>query len=277
MPRIYTFSSMNSLFGPVPSKIMQDILEVIRSIAVSDLGILLVGEDGTEKIWLANLIHEFSERINEKIVTIDCSILDKNQAELLLFGSEEIVIDGVRITKGAIEENSRGTLVLENLCSLPLHLQEKLAKILEHRHFRRVGGFTEIETYVRIISTVNKRSSDPTGVGSLDRETSYHLCPVIINLPPLRERRDDIPFLIEKFIVETSDAATQRFRGITSGALNRCLTYDWPGNTRELKEVVRHALMNASDMFIRTTDLPKYLRERSKAIKKSAISENLTI
>ena len=267
MPRVYTFASIDSLFSREPSKIMRDILDVVRNIALSDLGILIVGEEGTEKNWLATTIHEMSGRSREKIVFVDCSAHSAARVEQLLFGCEEYEADGVRITRGLLEEISNGTLVIENLSALDQKVRERLLKVVEHRHYHRIGGNTGIHSNVRMISTMTVAVPRQDAGAFAGREVHRGLSPIVINLPPLRKRPEDILFLIEKWIRETSDDTQKKWTGITSGALQRCMAYDWPGNASELREAIRHALSNASDKFIKTSDLPEFLRVRGRIVK----------
>ena len=154
MPRVYTFASIDSLFSREPSKIMRDILDVVRNIALSDLGILIVGEEGTEKSWLATTIHELSGRAKERILFVDCAAHSAAAVEQLLFGSEEVEAGGVVITPGLLEEVSNGTLVIENLSALDMKVREQLSKVVEHRHYHRIGGYAGIHSNVRMISTM---------------------------------------------------------------------------------------------------------------------------
>jgi len=275
MPRVYTFTSIDSLFNREPSKIMRDILDVVRNIALSDLGILIVGEEGTEKGWLATTIHEMSGRAKERIIFVDCVSHSAAAVEQLLFGCEEYEEGGVRITRGLLEEVSNGTLVIENLSALDQKVRERLSKVVEHRHYHRIGGNTGIHSNVRMISTITVSVPRQEEGAFAGREFQRGLSPIVINLPPLRKRPEDILFLIEMWIKETSVATQKKWTGITNSALQRCMAYDWPGNASELREAIQHALMNTSDKFIRTSDLPEFLRVRGRIVKKNQIEEKV--
>ena len=240
---------------------MQNILQTIRNVAVSDLGVLVVGEEGTEKEWLARMIHDFSGRSEGAFIHVHCSLLKYDEMEMTLFGSEELLMDGVTIRKGVLEESSHGTLLIENVSDLPTSLQMKLARVMEHRHYHRVGGFEHLQANIRVITTLNKKPGDMIVNGNFGKEIYYRVCPVIINLPPLRERREDIIFLIEKFVKEFSEHHPSHPKGMTAGALRSCLTYDWPGNVTELKNVITYALDSCSDKVIRKIDLPEYVQK----------------
>ena len=273
MSRVYTFSSVNSLFSREPSRAMKEILDLIRSIALSDLGILIVGEEGTEKRWLAETIHSFSARAGEQCTAIDCANVDPASITSVLFGSEELALDGMKVTPGLLESANHGTLVLENVSHLKPAVVSELARVQVHRHFRRIGGYTSLETHARIITTMTLR---PPANGSAVHEPGelYHRSSqIIINLPPLRERRDDILFLIERYLAGRPDASGRGHPGITTSALRHCLEYNWPGNAQELEAVVRDALSRSPDEVIRARHLPDYLRSSAKVAGKSRVLE----
>lgn len=263
MSHAYTFSSISALFDAAPSQVMQTIMQTIRHIAVSDLGVLIVGEDGTEKEWLARMIHDYSGRTEGKFIHFDSSRSRQDAMERTLFGSEELLMDGVAIHRGVLEESSNGTLLIDQVSNLSAMLQMKLAHIMEYQHFHRVGGYEQLQANVRMITTLNKKPGDMIVEGNFGKEIYYRMCPVIINLPPLRERREDILFLIKKFVVEFSQHHQIYPKGITAGALQSCLTYDWPGNAKEVKSVIGHAMGSCSDRCIRKIDLPVYLQKYS--------------
>ncbi|MBI1806200.1 MAG: sigma-54-dependent Fis family transcriptional regulator [Ignavibacteria bacterium] len=252
---------------------MRTIMQTLDRIALSDLGVLVVGEEGTGKKWLAKMIHQVSGRARSPFLWVDCKTLNRETLEKEIFGSEELTFSGIEITRGAVERAYGGTIFFENVEELPALLQMKIARVLEHQHFRRVGGFEEIGVNVRIITTSRTKPAVLEDDG-IDKTEIYHrMCPVILNLPPLRERREDILFLIEKFIMETTTDRANRPKGITGSALRTCLEYHWPGNARELKVAIKHAARICSDQFIRKNHLPVYLQDYNKRVNGVTVEE----
>jgi len=257
MQRNHLFHSIDSLFGPAPGLVMQQIIETIERVAVSDLGILIVGEEGAGKEWLARMIHRLSGRGSHRLVTIDCSTVDQTQAERALFGSEKAE------KRSVLQDAAGGTLILGRISELSPELRMKIVRTFEHQHYRRLDSPEHITVNVRMIATMRKTTAErEQGFG---KEIYHRICPVTINLPPLRERREDIPFLIEQFINESSLPADRRPKGMTADALASCQRYDWPGNVGELKRVIAEALAGSSDKFIRRDQLPVKVRKPTHA------------
>ncbi len=248
-----------------PSKVMQTIQQTVDRIAVSDLGILIVGEPGTGKRWLAEMIHLRSGRAGRRFLHVDCSAIAPDAIERELFGGEELTLSGAEVTAGLFETAAGGTIFLDNVADLRPMLQLKIARSLELHHFHRIGGGREIGMNVRVVAAISKL---PMGFGSLKGqhpEVYYHrMCPIIINIPPLRERKEDIIFLMEKFLRQAAAGSGRAPRGITSDAVRACLDYDWPGNAWELKKVIEHAAMMCDVQFIARNHLPGYLLEGVK-------------
>ena len=259
MQRRHVFSSMGTLFGPRPSLVMQDIIETVERVAVSDLGVLITGEPGTGKKWLAHLLHNFSGRHEKDAVMVDCSSCPPDEIERVLFGSEQVTFSENEVHCGILEKTAGGTLILHRISELPEPVQIKIIRAIEHQDFHRLGGKENIRLSLRLIATVQRTFGETQAPGELGKEIYHRICPITINLPPLRERRDDIPFLIEHRIGEAAIGERQRPRGITASALKVCLKYPWPGNVRELQHVVVEAVKNCPDQFIGRKHLPEYL------------------
>lgn len=244
-----------------PSKVMQTIQQTVERIAVSDLGILIVGEPGTGKHWLAGMIHLKSGRAAKRFIQVDCAAIHPDAIEGELFGMEELTLAGGEVTPGLLEAAAGGTIFLDNVADLRPQVQLRLARSLDHLHYHRVGGGRELGMNVRLVAAI---STLPHGAGlkGLHSEVYYHrMCPVIINIPPLRERKEDIAFLIEKFLRQAASGSRRAPRGITADALRACLEFDWPGNAWELKKVIEHAVMMCEGQFISKEHLPEYLLE----------------
>jgi DNA-binding NtrC family response regulator len=232
---------------------MQQIMQTIERVSVSDLGILIAGEQGAGKEWLARMIHRLSGRADHPLVTIDCSSVDSHEVEQSLFGSEKVK------RQGLLEHAAGGTLILGSISELPPALQMKIVRTFEHQHYRRLDSPEHITVNVRMIATMRKITTETErGFG---KEIYHRICPVMINLPPLRERKQDIPFLIEQFINESDLPPTRRPKGMTADALAACLHHDWPGNVGELKRVIARAIVESSDKIISREQLPEQVRK----------------
>lgn len=263
MPRKHLFTTIDSLFGPEPSPVMHQIIQTIERVALSDLGILITGEQGTGKDWLARMIHSLSGRANYPLANIDCTSIVHDDVERTLFGWQDVTGSGVERRPGLLERLAGGTLVINKISDLPTVTQMKIVRTFEHQHYRRPESPEHVTVNVRMIATMRKKPGEAMQEGEIGKEIYHRICPVIINLPPLRERKEDIPFLIEHFINESSIHTANRPKGITADALTSCLAYDWPGNVRELKNVVDFALDICSEQFIRRHHLPKNVSKAS--------------
>ncbi len=252
---------MRTLVGPEPSRLMKEILGVIRGIALSDLVVLIVGECGTEKEWLAKKVHEMSGRSAERFVSLDCSNLDHDSMAQVILGHEDLTLTGVEINKGILEAASGGTLLLDNITALSPDVLRRIAGSIEHQQFRRVGGSQEVMTRVRFILGVCK-SYDSNGEDQrVEKEISNRVCPVIVNLPPLRDRKEDIAILIKEFMSESQETSARQPLSMSDDAMRICTHYDWPGNAQELKMVIEHSVKLCPGNVIQEPHLPEYLRE----------------
>jgi DNA-binding NtrC family response regulator len=267
-----------SSFGKLkPSPIMQNILQTIEKIAASDLGVLIVGEQGTEKEWLARTIHRMSGRADHEFVNIDCSTPSTELVEKEIFGFEELTLTGIEIYNGIFEEAAGGTIFFDHISMLPVALQTKIARVLAHQSFRHMGGFEEIGINIRVIASSVKNPSETVEGMISGHEYSLRIWPVIINLPPLRERRDDILFLIQRSIIEASDRYRRQPPGITTGAISACLAYNWPGNAHELQRTIDLAVTMCHDSFIQREHLPNYIQEYSEQFQKVVMQETFNL
>lgn len=257
--------SEKNLSAPTPvlnrSVLMENILKTMEHIAVSDLGVRIVGENGTGKEWLARLIHKLSARAGAHFAHLDCSAIPHYCLEEEIFGREGIVQSGIDIRPGILETANGGTVYFDRIAALPVHLKIKIARALERQHFRRVGGYGEVAVNVRVITGVNKQPDE--FIRSSARDITDRISPICINLPPLRERRDDIPFLIGHFIQDARRDDSRRCQGITAEALQACLAHDWPGNIHELRSAIEYAALMSGEALITDRHLPDYLRPKS--------------
>ena len=229
--------SFEGLIGK--SKAMQDVITLIRKVAASPVKILITGESGTGKELVARAIHYQSERREQPFVPINCGAIPENLLESELFGHEKGSFTGaVKQKDGLFETAAGGTIFLDEIGELPQLMQVKLLRVLQENEFRRVGGTKPIKVDVRVIAATNRRLEDAVVDGSFREDLYYRFNVIRIDLPPLRNRREDIPIMIDWF--------WERFTGhqgvqVDEDAMRRLIDYHWPGNVRELENVVERA------------------------------------
>jgi DNA-binding NtrC family response regulator len=232
-------------------------VEMARKAAASKSTVLLLGESGTGKELFARFIHNQSERSNRPFIAINSVGLSKELLESDLFGHEQGAFTGAhRMKKGKIELANRGTIFFDEIGDISQELQAKLLRFLQEREFERVGGITPISVDVRVIAATNRDLEQSVKEGRF-REDLYHRLNVVpISLPPLRERREDIPVLSEYFLRKSSRTTTSNVNEITKEALEKLVAYNWPGNVRELANVIERAVVLGSGPTIALEDLP---------------------
>lgn len=226
------------------SPVMKDILNQIRQIAEFDIPVLLLGESGTGKGIVANMIHELSCRAPERFMKINCAALPSELLESELFGYEAGAFTGAAKAKaGKFEACHRGTIFLDEIAEMPIGLQAKLLHVLQDGEFSRLGSYTPTQVDVRVIAATNTTISQAIAAGTFRRDLYYRLNVYTICLPPLRERREDIPALLDHFIHYWSEQIDRPPLPVSSTLLEACMAYPWPGNIRELENFVRRYLI----------------------------------
>jgi len=243
------------LIGRAPS--MQKLFSEVRKVAGKDATVLVTGESGTGKELAARALHALSPRAQGPFVAVNCAAISGSLAEAELFGSVRGAFTGaVRARKGCFQAALGGTLFLDEVGSMPLELQPKFLRALQERSVRPVGGEDEIAVDARIVSATNIDLASELGDGRFREDLYYRLAVVHLHLPPLRERREDVPLLIEHFI----DVSARRHglaRPVFSGGLmRRLLDHPWPGNVRELSNTIERLLLLARDGRVTGEDLP---------------------
>jgi DNA-binding NtrC family response regulator len=251
---------------------MKEAIETARKAAASKATVLLLGESGTGKEVFARAIHNWSERRSQPFVAINCVGLSRELLESELFGHEKGAFTGAdQLKKGKMELANGGTVFLDEVGDVSPELQTKLLRFLQEREFDRVGGLRPIHVDVRIISATN-RNLDASVKESRFREDLYHRLNVIpITLPPLRERKEDVPSLCQYFLRRYSLESKKNFTEITKEAEERLLSYDWPGNVRELANVIERAVVLGQGPGLTSQDLPP----RIVGAERRAKSDNL--
>ncbi len=232
------------------SEKMRKVYQLIRKAAEKDATVLILGESGTGKELVAETIHQQSKRKNHPFVAINCAALPDNLLESELFGYEKGAFTGATQRKiGKFESAGYGTIFLDEIGDMSLALQSKLLRVLQNRELYRLGGNERIRVHARVIAATNRNLEEMVQEGSFRQDLFYRLNVFPIVIPPLRERKEDIPELVNHFLKETEVV------GIDREALRRLMEYDWPGNVRELQNVIERASILA-DSVIRVEDLP---------------------
>jgi DNA-binding NtrC family response regulator len=242
------------------SEAMRKVLELVRSVAETDATVLIRGESGTGKELVAQTIHANSKRRYFPIVPVNCGALPESLLESELFGHERGAFTGAQYRrKGKIEMADRGTLFLDEVGTISLRTQVELLRVLETKEFTRLGGNKPIEVEFRVVCATNQDLEALVAAGTFREDLYYRLNVVSIHVPPLRERREDVPALAQHFLERYARQMNRPFRELDSRALDLLVRYDWPGNVRELANAVERALVVGSPPTVRATDLPVHL------------------
>ncbi len=244
------------------SKKMVKIFELIRHIAPYDSSVLIIGESGTGKELIANAIHYKSPRASMSFIKVSCASLSEGIIESELFGHEKGAFTGaIASRKGRFELAHQGTLFLDEVGDIPPATQIKLLRVLQEGEFERVGGNKTIKVNIRIIAASNRDLQEEVKKGAFREDLYYRLNVVNIKLPALKERRDDIPFLVHFFIERYNEKYRMKVRGISQKAMNFLTDYEWTGNVRELENTIESILVINSPGVIDIQHLPQEIRD----------------
>jgi DNA-binding NtrC family response regulator len=245
-----------NIIGHSPA--MQEIFATITRVAPTRATVLLCGESGVGKDMIARAIHQHSPRKDKPFVKINCTAIPENLMESELFGYEKGAFTGANISKpGKFEIANTGTVMLDEIGDVPGSIQVKLLRVLQEREFERLGSNRVQHTDVRVVAATNVDLREALEQGTFREDLYYRLNVVPLNIPPLRERKDDIPYLAEHF--------AQKFGGkISEGAMERLVAYHWPGNVRELENVVERSILLAQGPRVEPGDVRIDMSERSR-------------
>ncbi len=250
------------IIGSSPA--IQEVLERVAQYAPVNSTVLIEGESGTGKELIARAIHDLSPRGGKPFIAVNCAALTETLLESELFGHEKGAFTGATgLRKGRFELADGGTLFLDEVGEMPASTQVKLLRVLEEREFMRVGGSSPIHVDVRVLAATNKDLGAAVEAGEFRRDLFYRLNVLHVRMPPLRERREDIPLLVHHFIQEFCRENDRRFVGIEDDAMRIVQNYDWPGNVRELRNFVESMLVLTPRAKIRPRDLPREIFDRA--------------
>lgn len=244
------------------SEAMMKILDTIKTISDRETTVLIQGESGTGKELIAGAIHYNSSRENGPFIKLSCAALNKEILESELFGHEKGAFTGaIKTRKGRFELADGGSMFLDDVDDIPLEMQVKLLRVLQEREFERVGGEETISVDVRLICATKKDLANLVKQGKFREDLYYRLNVVAMRIPPLRERKEDIPLLINYFIKKYGKRLRVSKPDISQEAIDLLMKYNWQGNVRELENVVEHALVFSSANGIIVQNLPEHLRK----------------
>ncbi|MCX7983203.1 MAG: sigma-54 dependent transcriptional regulator [Syntrophales bacterium] len=252
--------SRYGIIGQSPA--MQEVFSMIERVAPTTTTILLTGETGTGKELIANAIHAHSPRRNQPMIKINCAAIAENLMESELFGYEKGAFTGAVVSKpGRLELAHKGTLFLDEIGELPREMQVKLLRVLQEQAFERVGGLKTIKVDVRLIAATNRNLLKDVREGRFREDLYYRLNVLPIHLPALRERREDIPALAEFFLEKFNRKLERHVKGFEEGVMDLFFAYNWPGNIREMENLIERLVLITDGDTITVSHLPPEIRE----------------
>lgn len=241
------------------------VFDSIIQVAPFDTSILILGESGTGKERVAECIQQLSSRKDKPFVKVNCAVLPTSLIESELFGHEKGAFTGASEThKGHFEEAMDGTIFLDEIGEIPLEVQVKLLRILQEKEIRRVGGRSPLKVNVRIIAATNRNLEELVAEGKFRLDLYYRLNVFPIQLPPLRERKDDIPLLAQHFVEKFARSTGKKVEGITDEIMEELMQYNWPGNIRELENIIERSLLRTSGTLIGEVQLNAGIKQKEQ-------------
>jgi len=243
------------------SQKMKDVLETVAMVAPTEASVLILGESGTGKELIANALHQGSTRTDKRFIKVNCAALPETLLESELFGHEKGAFTGaIGRRPGRFELADSGTIFLDEIGEMTLSTQAKLLRVLQEREFEPLGSTKTVKVDIRIIAASNKILGEEVKKGTFREDLFYRLNVVPIYLPPLRERKEDVPLLIEHFLSIYNEKNGRRLHGFHPRALDALMRYAWPGNIRELENVVERAVILTRDDYVPFSELPEAIR-----------------
>jgi transcriptional regulator with PAS, ATPase and Fis domain len=270
--RVWPVNGSRGMIGPMPARTRQsDVVfapimraaamkkldETIRAVAPKEVVVTLIGESGTGKEIFARRVHELSHRRRGPFIPINCAAIPEALFESELFGHERGAFTGANErARGKVEAASEGTLFLDEIGEMPMPMQAKLLRFLENRRFMRVGGSTKIEANVRLVFATLRPLEEEVRAGRFRADLFYRIQGITLNMPPLRERKADIPLLVTQFVAQLSAKHATEPPRLTRRALSALVSHTWPGNVRELRNVIEVLCLLRPGKIVRLRDLP---------------------
>jgi transcriptional regulator with PAS, ATPase and Fis domain len=252
----------NDIIGQ--SEKMLDVFRLVKKVSDCDSTILITGETGTGKGLVARAIHQHSKRKNKPFISINCGAIPENLLESELFGHVRGAFTGATTSKqGKFEIANGGTIFLDEIGDMSPDLQVKVLKVLEEGEFEQVGGSKTIKVDVRIIAATHRDLAEQVQRGNFREDLFYRLYVIPMNLPSLRDRKSDIPFLVSYFLEKSNRNNNRQVSAISEATLQLMIKYSWPGNVRELKNVIERLVVLKGDGEITVSDLPVELKSES--------------
>lgn len=278
--RIENLFDASRIVGRSPK--MRQVLETVAMVAPTEASVLILGESGTGKELIANALHQGSGRCDRRFIKINCAALPETLLESELFGHERGAFTGAVGRKpGRFELADGGTIFLDEIGEMTFSTQAKLLRVLQEREFEPLGSTKSVKVDIRVISASNRELKDEVKKGNFREDLFYRLNVVPINLPPLRDRKEDIPLLIDHFLHIYNEKNNRNLKGFHPRALDAVMRYSWPGNIRELENVVERAVILTMDEYVSFSELPESISGESASaipsMSKVGIAPGMTI
>ena len=246
------------------SEPIKKVKELIQRVAPTNSTVLISGKSGTGKEVVAQAIHQISNNSEKPFVAINCSSLQENLLESELFGHVKGAFTGaIKEKVGFMEAAGDGTIMLDEISEIPITLQSKLLRVLEQKEFYRVGGTKKYPLNARIIAATNRDLKQSIKKGDFREDLFYRIAVFEIELPTLKDRREDIPLLVEYFLMKFNNEMKKKYIGVSSDTIKALMSYDWPGNIRELRNVIERAMILCENKTITINGLPSQIRGTS--------------
>lgn len=248
------------------SEVLHDTIKEAQTMALLNKSILIVGETGTGKEMFAQSIHNYVNK-SEPFIAINCAAIPENLLESILFGSVKGAYTGASDSTGLFEASGKGTLLLDELNSMPVSMQTKLLRVLQERKIRRVGDSRMIPIYCRVITAINEDPKELVEKGLLRKDLFYRISGLVLNIPPLRERKEDIMYITNYFIQKNNRIMNKNIEVVSKSLESILLSYSWPGNVRELEYVVENLMIRVkgNSNILTLDDLPSHIYENLKS------------
>ncbi len=263
--KVSALSPTSPLIGNSPA--MNRVMDLIQTVAETDSTVLIPGESGTGKELIARALHENSSRRDKPFIRVNCAAIPQELIESELFGYEKGAFTGAVTSKpGRFELANEGTLFLDEIGEIGVNMQVKLLRVLQEQEFERVGGIKTIGVDVRLVAATNRDLAADVGDGRFREDLYYRLNVVHLHLPPLRERTEDVPLLIEHFLGRFNERLSKDVKKVSKEALEKLEAYPWRGNIRELENVVERCVLFADGEQIEVDDLPPEVRTGTQTI-----------